>query len=992
MTRKIFSVSCFFILFILSGFMAACGPTLREMCEQTCVNGICNQQGTCGNCTAGWKGENCDQEDLCAKKCAHGKCDTKGICVCDKGYLGTWCTLNPDEWMAAKVICPGDPGRLTVTRGETPYRNYSGFYADVFPERCAWVLMEPALPPAKEDPGRPGEWIQNADVRVLALDRDNPDEREAVNHVKLLAKPGIFLKGHRSTVLLKTLIQGAAASLEAVNMEVRQDGAYIISEKLGIYRLLNTPPVLAVAPETKSGSREVIFDFTGTMDEKSATPFMLKFSVLDKDGNPVKLEPIPGETHKFRAVVAGGNHSFTAKTEDPYGKTDSKPLAVKVDLCSSKACAPYQTCREIDGECIGADPCIPSPCKNGGTCSVSSEGKAVCSCPENWKGNALCETCSVGYTGDDCHRDWCKDQTCSNHGKCVAEKCECGKGYGGETCADCDTTKGYKPDGSGSCIADLCFGKTCPSDGDACNGIEYCNPSNGQCEKKEAITCKENEECKAGKCVCQEGYGPTDCTQCDTAKGYLMDSTGKCVASKCIGNTCDDNNPCNGIEKCEPLTGACIPGIPVSCPDDGDKCNGTEACDKISGKCVSQNPLVCDDGKTCSGTETCNPSIGCVAGKPVTCSNGGICQEPSGTCKCPDGYSGADCSECDTVKGYLKDPSGKCVLSKCFNVNCDDGNKCNGIETCDPLKGCIAGAPLACDDGDKCNGIETCDPIKGCQPGTPLTCDNGDVCDGKETCDKVKGCMPGTPLKCDDGNKCNGTETCHKILGCQLGTPLVCNDGKACNGTETCNPSTGCVAGTTQICYNGGTCNEPNAACTCTGYWTPVSRCAQCPPNFNAACTGCATGYKLVSGQCVKDLCYGVSCNGHGTCVQTTGICSCTGGWSGDYCLTPPPKPGIWGLGINCNVQPWPGHCAAGETNYEVSFYSSNAVSYTVTVTKISGAGTAGTAPSGGTIAGSLTKFVFITGNNPSDIMRITVIIRDQYGQTASAYIDVVQE
>ena len=38
----------------------------------------------------------------------------------------------------------------------------------------------------------------------------------------------------------------------------------------------------------------------------------------------------------------------------------------------------------------------------------------------------------------------------------------------------------------------------------------------------------------------------------------------------------------------------------------------------------------------------------------------------------------------------------------------------------------------------------------------PVTCDDGDVCNGLETCDPVTGCVAGTPLVCDDGNACNG--------------------------------------------------------------------------------------------------------------------------------------------------------------------------------------------------------------------------------------------
>ena len=47
------------------------------------------------------------------------------------------------------------------------------------------------------------------------------------------------------------------------------------------------------------------------------------------------------------------------------------------------------TSRSILTEPTPGDPCSPNPCKNGGTCSISS-GEFTCSCVS-------------GYTGDDCN-------------------------------------------------------------------------------------------------------------------------------------------------------------------------------------------------------------------------------------------------------------------------------------------------------------------------------------------------------------------------------------------------------------------------------------------------------------------------------------------------------------------------------------------------------------------------------------------------------------
>ena len=55
------------------------------------------------------------------------------------------------------------------------------------------------------------------------------------------------------------------------------------------------------------------------------------------------------------------------------------------------------------------------------------------------------------------------------------------------------------------------------------------------------------------------------------------------------------------------------------------------------------------------------------------------------------------------------------------NVECADGNPCNGDETCDGATGgCVAGAPLVCaDDGDPCTS-GSCVPATGCTQ-TPIS-------------------------------------------------------------------------------------------------------------------------------------------------------------------------------------------------------------------------------------------------------------------------------
>jgi hypothetical protein len=45
-----------------------------------------------------------------------------------------------------------------------------------------------------------------------------------------------------------------------------------------------------------------------------------------------------------------------------------------------------------------------------------------------------------------------------------------------------------------------------------------------------------------------------------------------------------------------------------------------------------------------------------------------------------------------------------------------------------------------CDNGNPCDGVETCDPAAGCQPGTPPTCNDGAPCTN-DSCDPASGCV-----------------------------------------------------------------------------------------------------------------------------------------------------------------------------------------------------------------------------------------------------------
>ena len=70
---------------------------------------------------------------------------------------------------------------------------------------------------------------------------------------------------------------------------------------------------------------------------------------------------------------------------------------------------------------------------------------------------------------------------------------------------------------------------------------------------------------------------------------------------------------------------------------------------------------------------------------------------------------------------------------------CDDGNGCNGVETCNPASGCVAGVPVVCAAPEPCRDAGTC--VGGvCHAGGPVTCaDDSDACT-VEVCNPASGC------------------------------------------------------------------------------------------------------------------------------------------------------------------------------------------------------------------------------------------------------------
>src|SRR5262249_27569113 len=267
---------------------------------------------------------------------------------------------------------------------------------------------------------------------------------------------------------------------------------------------------------------------------------------------------------------------------------------------------------------------------------------------------------------------------------------------------------------------------TC-DDGDACNGVETCNPVDGSCGPGTPLTCDDGDPCTDDACSSLFGCVFTPNTApCDDNDACTANDT--CTAGVCLGTPsvfCDDGNPCNGAETCDPTSGQCGVGVAPPC-DDGNPCTD-DLCSPSLGCYHADNTAPCNDGNLCTNNDTC--AVGVCAGTPIDCNNNDLC---------------------------------------------------DGVETCNPANGqCVPGTAPSCDDGNDCTG-DFCDAALGCLH-TNLTdpCDDGNPCTGPDRCGN--GLCSGPAVDCNDGNFCNGSEVCDPLTGgCLAGAPPSCTDADDC--------------------------------------------------------------------------------------------------------------------------------------------------------------------------------------------------------------------
>ncbi len=217
-------------------------------------------------------------------------------------------------------------------------------------------------------------------------------------------------------------------------------------------------------------------------------------------------------------------------------------------------------------------------------------------------------------------------------------------------------------------------------------------------------------------------------------------------------------------------------------------------------------PPSCDDGFECTAD---------------ACEDGRCTHEPNDSL-CPDG-------RCSVMLG--------CVATVCTtNEECDDGDRCNGAEICDPsagsTDGCVDGTAPDCNDGVSCTD-DFCAPETGCYHDRFDTrCDDGVACT-TDVCAGTAG-PTGCEYRLDDAvcnSACRMGGRC-SLRGCSDTAPRVCSpDGSPCT-VESCDEAAGgCIStaldgdrdgfpaasavnamGVSVACMGGTDCNDGRAA------------------------------------------------------------------------------------------------------------------------------------------------------------------------------------
>ncbi|MBI5499536.1 MAG: DUF4215 domain-containing protein [Deltaproteobacteria bacterium] len=530
---------------------------------------------------------------------------------------------------------------------------------------------------------------------------------------------------------------------------------------------------------------------------------------------------------------------------------------------------------EVEGEGDGSDGeagCDPALCDDDNACNGTEfctiDGLCVPARPPD-EGTEC--TTARGVAGR-CFLERCRPDTC---GDCDVD--------GGEDCDDCNAV------GDDGCEPDCLFTCVVVGDcvnGEVCDGAEECLSHNcvPGAPAVDGTPCGVEQVCIGGVCgggACGDGIAqPARGEECDDGNDLDGDGCDRDCAWSCEGDAeCDDLALCDGLETCETAGHVCEHGAPAAdgtpCLDGAGAaglCRAGLCADPDCGNAVTDAGEQCDDGnvvpadgceadctwscetdpdcadtRICNGAETCGAAHTCAAGTPppagTACDRdenpdtrdicvAGLCAASACGDGVPDAVRGEQCDDGNFVAadGCENDCSWSCEAA----ADCDDGDACNGAETCGATShACGAGTPLP--DGTSCT---TAGGVPGaCRSATCTRtgCGNG-VVDAGEECDDGN-VVPGDGCENDCLYSCHVAADCRELPDnpctsdtCSANTngqhcvhapnTLPCNDGDPCTSVDACNGEGACAGvlidadgdtyGPGAAC--GGDCNDASAA------------------------------------------------------------------------------------------------------------------------------------------------------------------------------------
>ncbi|MCH8967893.1 MAG: hypothetical protein IIA66_02100 [Planctomycetes bacterium] len=276
--------------------------------------------------------------------------------------------------------------------------------------------------------------------------------------------------------------------------------------------------------------------------------------------------------------------------------------------------------------------------------------------------------------------------------------------------------------------------------------------------------------------------------------------------------------------------------------DDADICNGAETCDLGTGQCVSGTPLTCNDGFACT-TDSCDPTTGCQS-TAIDCDDGNAC----------NGLETCDAATGQCVPG---DPDTEC----CGNGICESGEDCASCPAdCSSGSGASCGNGI-CEAGDgedcvscpsDCNGKQNGHPNGRfcCGDGdgqNPVACSDSRCSTGGYECTHV----PAMGSCCGDG-PCEGSED---GFNCEIdcGPPPVCNDGTCDPGEDQCNCAADCGTPSSEVCTNGVDDDCDGAVDCDDSDCSGDPACSSCGGNRSA----CTSNSDCCSNNCKSGTCRG---------------------------------------------------------------------------------------------------------------------------------------